>query len=169
MSTVTDTGMESEKEAAFASLRARAAEIDGIDTVPETAPAEAGEKLAGEIAGLVAMFVKVASPALPSLSGIYTEETTAAAAQAVAAVCKKHGWMQDGVAHGYGEEVAAACVLLPLAFATYQGVKHDLAASGVRQVEVKPVPGTGQVAGAKTVIIGAPVAASDSNFGSANG
>lgn len=164
MSTVTDTGMESEKEAAFASLRARAAEIDGIDTVPGTVAAEAaGEKLAGEIAGLVSMFVKVASPALPSLAGIYTEETTAAASQAVAAVCKKHGWMQDGVAHGYGEEVAAACVLLPLAFATYQGVKRDLAASGVRQVEIKPVPGTEQAFSPKTVIIGAPVAANDAN------
>ena len=105
--------------------------------------------LAGELSALTLAFVAMASPLLPSLAVIYTPDTTQAAASAVAAVCEKHGWLQDGIAQGYGEEVAAAVVLVPLAIATAQGVKHDLA-----ELERKNKP---QAVEAPAVVEGEPV------------
>jgi len=84
--------------------------------------------LAMEIGGLLTMLVSMAKPVLPSLGAIYTPETTDAVAGAVAAVCDKHGWLQGGIANGYSEEILAASILLPVGFATYQGVRADLAA-----------------------------------------
>lgn len=85
--------------------------------------------LAEELKGLVLAFVAMASPMLPSLRRIYTEETTAAAAQAVAAVCDKHGWLQGGLMGDYGVEISAAVVLVPLAIATRAGIIEDLNAA----------------------------------------
>ncbi len=167
MSAGTDIDIEAEKRAAFAQARAEAAGIDGTVPVTETVPVQSvEEKLSNEIAGLVTMLVRMASPVFPSLPGIYTEETTATAAHAVAAVCGKHGWMKGGVAGGYGEEVTAACVLLPLALATYMGVKRDLAV--LPKPEIRTVTDTVPGGGSKSVIIGAPmVAANDSSYGGA--
>jgi hypothetical protein len=115
--------MSDEQRADFSALRAGAAEEMAH---PGQEQDIQGPDLAGEITGLVLMLVAVANPMFPSLSGIYTKEATAQAAAAIAALCRKHGWLQGGLAQGHGEEVAAAIVLLPLAWATYSGVKGDL-------------------------------------------
>jgi len=75
---------------------------------------------------------------LPSLETIYTPEVTASAAGAVAAVCQKHGWLPEGIAGQYGEEIAAAVVLLPLGFATVRAVKGDIEANNRKANEGKP-------------------------------
>ena len=92
----------------------------------EPAPEVPAVDLATEISSLVLAFVAIAKPMLPSLGTIYTEEATGSAAEVVAALCHKHGWAEDGLMGDYGEEIAAAIVLLPLGFATVQGVKKDL-------------------------------------------
>lgn len=84
--------------------------------------------LAAELAGLMALTVGTIGPMFPSLRTIYTDDTMQAASAAIASVCNKHGWMQDGVGGRFGEEIAAAFVLGPLAWATYAGIKGDLAA-----------------------------------------
>lgn len=123
------------------------------------------EKLAAEITGLVLAFVGIAKPILPSLQEIYTPETTSAAANAVASVCMKHGWLPGGLLGDWGEEIAAAVVLVPLGMATAQGVKADIAAKRrpepdrvAASLAVSPatVAGRGQE-GAKTVTVGAVI------------
>lgn len=92
-------------------------------------PAEVARiDLAAEIGGIVTMLVKVMAPAFPSLQAIYTEEVTAAAAGAVAAVCQKHNWLSDGIGGRYGEELAAVIIVGPLAIQTAAAVKADIAA-----------------------------------------
>lgn len=117
-----------------ADLAALQAAADGQSPLPGSPEAAAlampdqRERITGEIAGLVLAFVGIAKPILPSLAEIYTAETTQAAAAAVAAVCVKHGWLDDGLMGEWGEEIAAAVVLVPLGLATAQGIRSDLAA-----------------------------------------
>lgn len=138
---------------------AQVAETGGQDGPPR-------QTLDAEIAGLVSMVVAALSPALPSLRAIYTPEATAVASSAVAAVCQKHGWLSDGVFGEWGEEIAAAAVLVPLGIATYQGVKgdisrakaaHEAAGREPRQVEARgPAEAPGQ--GSRDVTFGGVVA-----------
>ena len=123
----TATAISPEQSADLAALQAQAGEA----AVAEGA-APAGVDLAAEIKGLVLAFVAISRPLLPSLGGIYTEETTGAASEAVARLCQKYGWLSGGLMGDYGEEVAAAIVLLPLGVATYQGVRTDLDALKLR-------------------------------------
>lgn len=119
----TDTQMAADLAELAAGVAEQAQQVAEVEQASQPAPPD----LAGEITGLVLAFVGIAKPILPSLGRVYTEETTAAAAGAVAAVCSKHGWLQGGVMGDYGEEVAAAVVLVPLCIATVQGVKGDIA------------------------------------------
>jgi len=95
---------------------------------PEAEPQPPAVDLAAELSGLLLTVSAVLKPALPSLATIYTEETCGAAGAAIAGVCNKHGWLQDGVMQGYGEEVTALMVCGPMAVATVVGVRADLAA-----------------------------------------
>lgn len=154
----------SEQAADLAALQAAANEpAPGAPaTVPEQA--EQGPDLAREITGLVTAAVAALGPMFPSLKGIYTPEVTQAAAQAVAAVCEKHGWMQGGLMGKWGEEIACVAIVGPLAFTTWQGIKADLAArapakeperlGGVNLAAQAPTETPGQ----KTVTFGAPAA-----------
>lgn len=143
----------------------------GAEPVPDTGPT-----LADELAGLVTVTVGILGPAFPSLKRIYTPEVTAAAAAAAAGVCEKHGWLSGGVMGKWGEELAAAAILLPLAYQTSQGIKADLAArkaeadkasgktpavervGGLAPVSAAAVPT--EQPGARTVTVGAPMPAS---------
>jgi len=116
--------MTPEQAADFAALQAGAVEQETEAAAMATEPA--GPDLAGEITGLVLAFVAIAKPILPSLEGIYTPEVTAAAAGAVATVCNKHGWLSGGMMGEWGEEVAAAIVIVPLAIATAKAVRTDI-------------------------------------------
>jgi len=130
-----------------AALEALAGEVKAADTAasplpPPGAPGEAAAAspapdraalLGNEITGLALMLVEVLGKPFPSLKTIYTPPVTAAAGEAVARLCVKHGWLMNGIAGGYGEELAAAMILLPLGYQTYQGVSADLARLKARQ------------------------------------
>lgn len=118
--------MNPEQAADLAALKAAAmqagppgqpSDIDGPAVRPE---------LAAEVAALMALAASALSPAFPSLKQIYTEQTTAAAGHAIAAVCQKHGWLANGIGGKYAEEIACAAVLLPLSWATYNGIVADI-------------------------------------------
>lgn len=140
----------------------------GAEPVPDTGPS-----LADELAGLVTVTVGILGPAFPSLTRIYTPPVTAAAAAAAAGVCEKHGWLSGGVMGKWGEELAAAAILLPLAYQTGQGIKADLAARKAEAEKAKPpaVERAGGLApvnaaavptekpGARTLTVGAPLPA----------
>ena len=161
----TTTDLASEQAADLAALQASAAG-QAAATVPAVAgsPGEPDhEKLAGELAGVLMMAATALAPMFPSLPKIYTQEASHGAGAAIAAVCRKHGWLQGGMFGQWGEEVACAAIVLPLAFATYQGIAADLAAGKAS----KDKPGTASAPatlpasdpGQKSVIIGAPIAA----------
>lgn len=112
----------------LAQIEAEAMESQAV-TAPMEAETQSGPSLKDELSGLVKMAVSMLSPAFPSLEKIYTDETIRTATSAIAAVCNKHGWLQDGLMGEYSEEITAAVIILPLAYATYQGVSADMAAN----------------------------------------
>lgn len=151
-----------EQAADLAALTAAAGEAPGVPAQQAEQEAQ-GPNLAGEIAAAVTVAVATLGPMFPSLKGIYTPEVTQAAAQSIAAVCNKHGWLQGGLMGKWGEEIACLAVVAPLAFQTYQGVRADIEAR-------KPPPAPDRLAGPdlaakapneapgqKTVTFGAPV------------
>lgn len=108
---------------------------------PPPAMPDPAARLGNEITGLALMLVEVLGKPFPSLKTIYTPQVTAAAGEAVARVCVKHGWLVNGLAGGYGEELAAAMILLPLGYHTFQGVTKDLAVLKARQAGAEdPAP-----------------------------
>lgn len=128
---VIEAPMSDEQAADFARLQAAAG--DGVPM--GGAPLEGGaadvdplEKLTGELADAAGMVIAMASNALPSLKPIYTPDVIRAGAAQWAALCHKHGWLRGGVWGGeWKEEIACAVFTVPLAIATYQAVKADLA------------------------------------------
>lgn len=127
MTTETPTPTEPEQAADLAALQAAAASTETAPDAIDQAEAPRMD-LAQEIAGLATVAVATLGPMFPSLKTIYTPEVTEAAAQAIAAVCNKHGWMQGGMMGKWGEEIACVAIVGPLALQTLQGVKADLAA-----------------------------------------
>lgn len=127
MTTEAPTTTEPEQAADLAALQAAAA---STETAPDTI--DQGEAprmdLAQEIAGLATVAVATLGPMFPSLKTIYTPQVIEAAAQAIAGVCNKHGWMQGGMMGEWGEEIACAAIVGPLAWQTHQGIKADMAA-----------------------------------------
>ncbi|WP_395137279.1 hypothetical protein [Schlegelella aquatica] len=155
-----DTTQNPEQAADLAALHAMA---QAEAPAPGAASAEPADRppadLARELAGLITMAVATLGPAFPSLKGIYTPEVTEAAAQSVAAVCHKHGWLQAGLMGRWGEEIACLVIVGPLVYQTAQGVRADLAARAKPAERIEgpnlaaPVPAPAPVQ--KTVTFGA--------------
>lgn len=121
------TTTEPEQAADLAALQAAAAGSEEPGTL--TAEPESPRlDLAQEITGLATVAVATLGPMFPSLKTIYTPQVIEAAAQAIAGVCNKHGWMQGGMMGEWGEEIACVAIVGPLAWQTHQGIKADLAA-----------------------------------------
>lgn len=155
----------SEQAADLAALTAAASEGAAQPGAPVAEPEPAGPDLAQEIAGLVTVAVATLGPLFPSLRTTYTPEVTQAAAESIARVCDKHGWLQGGMMGKWGEEIACAAIVGPLAFQTYQGVKADLEA---RKPPAEPAriagpdltaPAPTEAAGATAVTFSEPVGA----------
>jgi len=132
--------MHEEKEEAIsgeqaADLAALQAKINGdVQAAQQAEPEqESRPELANEFKVVIMMATGALAPAFPSLGEIYTEETAGAAAHAMASLCNKYGWMQDGIGGKWAEEIAAGAILLPLAWATYQGVQSDIAKRAKKQ------------------------------------
>ena len=126
LETLTAEGADPQHVAAVADFLAGEAPEPGANPEPEaSAPAvdlraEIGDAL-GAVAGMLA-------PALPSIGKLYTPDTCARVGDALGAVCEKHGWFSGGLLGENSVEIKAALVVVPLAVATYVGVKADMAA-----------------------------------------
>lgn len=137
-----EPSMSSEQAADLAALtsvteEAKNAEAEKVQQAEAEKAQQAGADLAQEVSGLITMLVSALSPALPSLTTTYTPEATAAASSAIAAVCQKHGWLSGGMFGNYGEEIAAAAIIVPLGIATYKGVTADIDAAKERAKFIK--------------------------------
>lgn len=128
------TEASAEQAADLAALEAAAGgQAQPGGAVATVEPEQQGPTKQEEIAALMGMAVAALSPFLPSLKAIYTPETIGAASGAIGALCDKHGWLGDGVFGKYGAEIACAAVVGPLAWATYHGVRADLAEHAKRK------------------------------------
>lgn len=99
--------------------------------------AGAGSNLAGELAVYLTMIVGIVSPALPSVKAIYSEQVISGLCEATAAVCNKHGWLQDGIGGKYAEEITLAALVIPLGMATHKAVAHDIERLKQQQAEAE--------------------------------
>lgn len=114
-------------------MEQKAAAIDAANN-PATEATEQAQPVGSNDNGLLsrelAMFFQVVlpmvTPAFPSLKDIYTPDVVSGVCDAAAAVCVKHGWFKDGIGGKYAEEIALGAIILPLGFATYQGVTADI-------------------------------------------
>ena len=161
-----ERSISAEQGADLAKLTAAANEANATAPgAPAPEPEPTGPDLQTELAGLAKVAVATLGPMFPSLKTIYTDETIGAASGAVAAVCNKRGWLSGGIMGEWAEEITAVAIVGPLALATYQGVKADMA-ERERKAGAKPAPATlGAPApapateGQKTVTFGAPAPA----------
>lgn len=113
-----------------AAAAAADAETQQAETVENTEALNIpnGVNLAGEFSVYLTMIVGVVAPALPSVKAIYSEQVIGGLSEATAAVCIKHGWLQDGIGGKYAEEITLAALIIPLGLATHKAVQHDIAA-----------------------------------------
>lgn len=161
--TTTTTTAQPEQAADLAALQASANEQAQAQAQALAEPQpEPGPDLAKEIAALVGVAVATLGPLFPSLRTTYTPEVTQAAAQAIAGVCNKHGWLSGGMMGKWGEEIACIAIVGPLAYQTAQGIKADMAAREAKPGETKQLAAPkvpSEVPGQNTVTFGAPAAA----------
>ncbi|MYN45786.1 hypothetical protein GTP23_12085 [Pseudoduganella sp. FT93W] len=119
-------------------LAMQASQIDGEQAAasPEAIQAAQEEQaamgLAEQNAGAVAMILGTAVPILsklyPSLADVYTEDACQSIVASVSPVLAKHGVDLSQWGGAYKEEIGAAMVCVPIAWATVQAVKHDVEA-----------------------------------------
>lgn len=126
-------------------LTAEAAALDAaaLEPVPDAAgsktePEQAAPDVPGEIAALLKTTALLLAPMYPSLATIYTEETCRALGVAAAPVLDKYGLSVGGLFDRWGAEITLAATALPIAAATYQGIKSDLAAKRKPAAPDKP-------------------------------
>ena len=131
------TDLSSEQSADFAALMAQVNEAEAAAPITpgEVAPPPP-VPLEEQISSMLQLLTGILRPILPSVAQIYTPEVCGAVGGAVAPVCNKHGWLQEGVGGKYGEEIMCLAVIAPLGFATYKAAQFDIAAS--RAKEIKP-------------------------------
>lgn len=120
--------MAAEQASERAALMAAVGEAEAMQAQAsgQTQEVQVQPDLADELTGLIMTVTMVLRPIFPSLGTVYTPEVTGAAAGSIAAVCQKHGWLQNGVMGQWGVEIGAAAVLLPLGVSTFQAVRLDL-------------------------------------------
>jgi len=113
-------------------LEAAAAVVDAeaVAHDPATAPEQEAVRIdaAAEVAALLQTVAGILSPAFPCLAGIYDESTCRRLGEAAAPVMDKYGLSVGGLFERWGAEITFAAVALPVAIATAQGVKADIAA-----------------------------------------
>jgi len=122
---------------------AHASSAEGIIAAQEEETAlDQTQQNAQQVHLILSMAVPMLSPMFPSLEGIYTDHQNQIVAAALAPVMTKYGINLGGMTDK--PEIAALIVLGPLAFATYQGVKGDIAARNAQLP--KGAPGNPQQA-----------------------
>lgn len=113
------------------SLVAEAAALES-EAAPSPAAADAaaaeGHDLPAEVAALLKTTAAMLAPMFPSLAEVYTDATCQQLGTAAAPVMEKYGLSVGGIFDRWGAEITLAATALPVAVATYQGVKADLSA-----------------------------------------
>lgn len=150
-------------------LEAEASNIDAQATAasePQPAPqvdVAPPADVAAEVAALLQAVAGMLAPVFPSLATIYTEPTCRRLGEAAAPVMDKYGVSVGGLFDRWGAEITLAATALPVALASWQGIKADMAASRVQAA--KPANEAGNYAAERAqdaptpppaVIIGAP-------------
>lgn len=117
-------------------LELKAAALDSqVIEGDKMSPSVPGEPLPSEqpainqpeqIAAVLTMAVGILSPMFPSVAMVYTPDTINAVAAVTVPLANKRGVNVGAVLGKWTEEVAFAAVVLPLGFATYKAVLHDL-------------------------------------------
>lgn len=135
-------------------LAAKAAALDAqpAPDMPAAVPEKPKADVAGEVAALLKMVAGMLAPAFPSLATIYTDATCNQLGQAAAPVMDKYGVSVGGLFDRWGAEFTLAATALPVALATYQGIKADLVkktpapnkassgGTGHQNLEPEPIP-----------------------------
>lgn len=129
-------------------LKIEAAKVDSMGSEQEEQEQSASPEqmesldrtaaLAKELEMLGKVLLGVLTPALPSLKEIYTEPVVKTLCESTARVMVKYKLFENGIGGRWAEEIALAAIALPLAFATYKGVKTDIA--GLKAKAEKPAP-----------------------------
>lgn len=110
-----------------------AEETTNADTSQQTSNAPVEMTLEGELEMYLTMLFNMLFPAFPSLKPLYTPEVIKGIAIQTSVVCRKHGWLVNGLGGQFAEELALLVMVVPLGVATYAAVKHDLAIMKARQ------------------------------------
>jgi len=160
-------GGSDEARAELANLERMAAGDSAAQAAPAAEVTEpAAPQLDNEIAGMLLLASKMVAPMFPSVAEIYTEEACGAVGAAVAPVCVKHGWLQNGIGGEWAEELMCLAVVGPMAVATYIAASKDIEARAKARGKDKAKPeekelpapaGLPAVPGSDTVTFGAPV------------
>lgn len=114
-------------------------DADGIDReVAASSPAAVAESEAAlatasmsdmnaaGIAGVLEMALPLITPLYPSLESVYTPDVRAQVAAAMGPLLAKYGVNLSEMGGKYREEITAAFVCVPVAVATYKGIKADI-------------------------------------------
>jgi hypothetical protein len=112
--------------------------------------------LAEENSQGVTMILGIAVPVLgklyPSLADVYTDEACGAIAASLGPLLAKYGVNLKDWGGAYKEEIGAAIVCGPIAWATVQGIKADIAArAGPKAAQVVDASDKAQTKGAGPV------------------
>jgi hypothetical protein len=162
--------MTEEQKADFSLLNIQASEQTAQDIAAEQQKAENEQNeatsLQQELEGFIDFAVKMLKPIFPSLDGIYTPEVINGLSVSGASLCAKHGWMSGGLMKEWGEEIGFLVIALPVGYATYNGVKGDIAARQKPAISsgatLEATTGKGaevyKSAGSDTVTFGATIA-----------
>lgn len=123
-------------------LATAAAAVDNMAEAGADMPAAAPEAPpvdpAAEVAALLSVVAGILSPLFPCLPGIYSEATCRKLGEAAAPVLAKYDVSVGGMFDRWGAEITLAAVALPVAIATAQGVKADMAARRKKAAADKP-------------------------------
>lgn len=117
-------------------LAAAAAAVDATAAAPEVLPgAEAAPPpdVAAEMSALLVAVAGLLTPLFPSLATIYTKETCDRLGTASAPVMDKYGLSVGGLFDRWGAEITLAATAFPVAIATAQGIRADLAQRQAQQ------------------------------------
>lgn len=136
----------------LSSLKSEAAQIDAeahdtpasiVSAPGVTEQPAAPVDYADEAHSLLTFAVSMLGPLYPSLNRIYTPETVDKLAAKAGPVMEKYGLTAGGLFEKWKKEIDLAVIAVPLAIATYKGIRADLAAMKERaQQDEQPPAGT---------------------------
>lgn len=163
---VAGLNLDADRAADWAALEKMAGEgAQAAGAVEAVETAQVVPDLEGELNDVLnSLLVPLAVQMWPSVGANLSPDRVKAPCMTFAALCKKRGWLQDGLMGGENAvEIACAFATVPLVIATYKGIRADIAAR--QPAQPTSVPGELDLSasvpvdapGAKTVSVGVAV------------